>query len=104
MRVASCVFPAVLLFAVPSNELAQTKSYACEPSVELGQWFASLTTSRERLKLLEMRLTGDSDNLFLNRWYLESPGLPAGSRSTEYEARLKQHPTDPIYIYPLPSG
>ncbi len=78
---------------------AQSDLHACEPSPELASLYRQVKASHERVRMLEDWLAADPVNLFLNRWYLESPQIRIGSHSDEYRKKLEQHPDDPQYLY-----
>ena len=55
---------------------------ACEVSQELTSFYLKVKVSHARVKMLEERLASDPENLFLNRWYLESPQIRIGGTAT----------------------
>jgi thiol-disulfide isomerase/thioredoxin len=89
----------LILIAAAGVAMAQTSPDACEVPSDLRDFYNAMKASPRRVDLLRERLAQDPGNLFLNRWYLESPRLRPGALADEYRTQLDKHPGDAPYLY-----
>lgn len=89
------------LWAYPAAAFAQAGFHSCEPTPERIAFYQKTVkpSGTKRIELLLAELAKDPDDLFLNRWYLESPQLTVGSLRDEYRKKLELHPGDPRFLY-----
>src|SRR5215467_14811329 len=85
-----------LLFVMAASTAAGGPDiHACEAPADLSRLYVEIKQSIHRVEMLQDKLATDPDNLFLNRWYLESPQIRQGSLADDYRKKLEEHPDDP---------
>ncbi|SPE35473.1 exported hypothetical protein [Candidatus Sulfopaludibacter sp. SbA3] len=94
-----CAF--FLAAALVASCPAQTGPRACSPSPELDRFYREQVRNvRQGTENALRKLAEDPENLFLNRWYLESLDTrDPGGAAEAYRRKLYQHPTDARYLY-----
>jgi thiol-disulfide isomerase/thioredoxin len=73
---------------------------ACETPQELRRFYNTIKNAPgQRVAMLKDRLAADPDDLYLNRWYIESPMFQPGALAAEYKSKLDGRPDDPVFLY-----
>jgi tetratricopeptide (TPR) repeat protein len=97
---AQWTFALLLAVAGASRLAAQQDPHACVSSPELDPFYREqVRNNPNAAENIHQKLAGDPDNVFLNRWYLDSMAGSVGAAVDEYRRKLEQHPDDPRYLY-----